>query len=139
MVNLEPAVGGQDAEGWEALGERGSRWLRHRDRAVTAEDYEDLAKLASPSVAMAKCYACEDRARDPLGGSVRRGVVSVVVVPRGAEARPEPDLELLRQVRDFLGAHAASEASLVVLGPQYVRVSRRGRGGRLERRTWAPA
>ena len=123
VVNLEPAVGGQDAEGWDALGERGSRWLRHRDRAVTVEDYEDLAKLASPSVAMAKCYSCEDRARDPLGGSVRRGVVSVVVVPRGPEARPEPDLELLRQVRDFLGAHAASEASLVVLGPQYARVS----------------
>ena len=122
-LNLEPAVGGQDPEGWEALGERGSRWLRHRDRAVTAEDYEDLAKLASPSVAMAKCYSCEDRARDALGGSVRRGVVSVVVVPRGAEARPEPDLETLRQVRDFLSARAASDASLIVLGPQYVRVS----------------
>jgi hypothetical protein len=90
---------------------------------VTVEDYEDLAKLASPRVAMAKCYACEDRAREPLGGSVRRGVVSVVVVPHGAEPRPEPDLETLRQVRDFLGARAASEVGLIVLGPQYVRVS----------------
>ena len=123
VVNLEPAVGGQDPERSEALAERGSRWLRHRDRAVTAEDYEDLAKLASPRVAMAKCYACEDRAREPLGGSVRRGVVSVVVVPHSAEPRPEPDLETLRQVRDFLGARAASEVRLIVLGPQYVRVS----------------
>ena len=48
VTNLEAAVGGQDLEDWDSLCERGSRWLRHRDRAVTAEDYEDSgqARLA---------------------------------------------------------------------------------------------
>jgi hypothetical protein len=122
VSNLEAAVGGQDQEDRRAMGERGSRWLRHRERAVTTEDYEDLAKLASPLVARAKCYASEDRARDPLGRRVHRGMVSLVVVPRGSDARPQPDLELLRVVRDFLRERSAPEASLVVLAPEYVRV-----------------
>jgi len=122
VKNLEAAVGGQDWEDWESLAERGSRSLRHRDRAVTAEDYEDLANLASPRVALARCYGCEDGARDSLDGTVRPGTVSVVVVPRDAEARPRPSLELLRRVRDFLSARSAPEVSLVVLAPRYVRV-----------------
>lgn len=122
VSNLEAAVGGQDLEDRTAMGERGSRWLRHRERAVTTEDYEDLAKLASPMVARAKCYASEDRAQDPLGRRVHRGMVSLVVVPRGSDARPKPDLDLLRVVRDFLRERSAAEASLVVLAPEYVRV-----------------
>jgi predicted phage baseplate assembly protein len=109
-------------EDWESLAERGSRSLRHRDRAVTAEDYEDLTKLASPRVALARCYACEDGAGDSFDGTLRPGKVSVVVVPRGAEARPRPSLELLRRVRDFLDARSAPEVSLVVLAPRYVHV-----------------
>jgi len=122
VFNSEAAVGGQDWEDWESLAERGSRSLRHRDRAVTMEDYEDLAKLASPQVAQARCYGGEDGARDAFDGTIRPGTVSVVVVPREAEARPRPRLDLLRRVRDFLSAHAAAEVSLVVLAPRYVRV-----------------
>jgi len=122
VINLEAAVGGQDLEDWESLAQRGSRSLRHRDRAVTTEDYEDLAKLASPQVAQARCYGGEDAARDALNGTSRPGTVSVVVVPRGTEARPRPSLDLLRRVRDFLSERAAAEVSLVVLAPRYVRV-----------------
>jgi predicted phage baseplate assembly protein len=123
VTNPEPAHGGQDLEDWDSVCERGSRWLRHRDRAVTAEDYEDLAKFASPIVAQAKCYPAQDRALDPLGkGIPRPGMVSVVVVPRGTDSRPQPDLELLRRVRDFLGARSTPEANLVVLAPEYVRI-----------------
>ena len=121
-INLEAASGGQDIEDWDSLRERGSRWLRHRDRAVTAEDYEDLAKLASPLVAKAKCYSARDFALDPSGRSLQPGVVSVVIVPRGEEARPVPDLSLLWRVRDFLNQRRVPEASLVVLAPEYVRV-----------------
>ena len=122
VTNLEAAVGGQNLEDWDSLCERGSRWLRHRDRAVTAEDYEDLAKLASPNVAKAKCYPAEDRARDPLANTVRRGMISVVVVPRSADARPQPNLDLLRRVREFLTERSVPEAGLVVLAPEYVRI-----------------
>ena len=49
-------------------------------------------------------------------------MVSVVVVPRSADARPQPNLDLLRRVRDFLTERSAPEASLVVLAPEYVRI-----------------
>jgi hypothetical protein len=122
VSNLEAASGGQDIEDWDSLRERGSRWLRHRDRAVTAEDYEDLAKLASPIVAKAKCYPAKDFALDASGQSFRPGAVSVVIVPHGAEVKPVPDLSLLRRVRDFLNQRRAPDASLVVLAPEYVRI-----------------
>src|SRR5262249_5749017 len=95
--NLEAASGDQDLEDVDSLRERGSRWLRNRDRAVTAEDYEDLAKLASPLIAKAKCYSCKDFAVDPAGEDFWPGVVSVVIVPRSENPRPQPDLALLRR------------------------------------------
>jgi hypothetical protein len=104
--------------------------------AVTGDDYEDLAKLASPRVALAKCYGCEDGAGDSLDGTVRPGTVSVVVVPRDAEAQPRPSLELLRRVRDFLSARPLPVS--LRAGPHYVSRLRRPRSWR-ERRPAAAA
>ncbi len=119
--NCEAASGGQDIEDLDSLRARGSRWLRHRDRAVAAQDYQDLAQLASPVVAKAKCYSLQDLAIDPGGEELRPGMVSLVIVPRGEEPRPQPDVNLLRRVRDFLDQRRAPEGNLVVLGPEYVR------------------
>jgi hypothetical protein len=123
VINLEPAVGGQNVEDWEAVRERGARWLRHRERAVTLEDYEDLATLASPAVAKAKCYPNRDLAVDPAGKSIQPGVVSVIIVPRSQDPRPLPELALLRRVRHFLEARRVPDTELVILAPEYVRVS----------------
>src|SRR5262245_66530161 len=106
-------------EDWDSLRERGSRWLRHRDRAVTAEDYEDLAKLASPLVAKAKCYSATDFASDPSGRSLRPGVLSVVIVPRGEEARPVPDLSLLWRGCGFLKPRGRPGGGPGGVGPGY--------------------
>ena len=59
------AAGGAAAELLAALLEREPRKLRHRGRAVTLEDYEDLAKLASPDVARAKCVPLYDLETNP--------------------------------------------------------------------------
>jgi len=123
VVNLEPALGGQDVEDWDAVRERGGRWLRHRERAITMEDYEDLAKLASPAIAKAKCYPNRDLAVDPSGRSIQSGVVSVIIIPRSEDLRPLPELTVLRRVRDFLDERRVPDTELVVLAPEYVRVS----------------
>jgi hypothetical protein len=123
VVNLEPALGGQDVEDWEAVRERGARWLRHRERAITMEDYEDLAKLASPAVARAKCYPNRDLAVDPAGNSLKPGVVSLIIVPCSADPRPLPELMLLRRVRNFLHERRVPDAELVLLAPEYVRAT----------------
>ncbi|MBD2341677.1 baseplate J/gp47 family protein [Calothrix sp. FACHB-156] len=51
VTNFEPATGGSDQESLAHLQERGPKSLRHRGRAVTAQDFEDLACEASPDVA----------------------------------------------------------------------------------------
>ena len=122
-VNLLPSAGGAEAESTETLLERVPRSLRHRDRAVTIEDYEDLARLCSSEVARCRCVPLRDLAIDPSGDTVRLGHVSVIVVPNAREAKPLPSTALLELVRDFLVARAPATTRLSVVGPMYLRVN----------------
>ena len=54
VINLEPSAGGAQQETLERLKTRVPKQLRHRDRAVTLEDIEDLAYEASTDVARVK-------------------------------------------------------------------------------------
>jgi uncharacterized phage protein gp47/JayE len=54
VTNLEAAAGGAEGESLQAVKERGPKALRHRGRAVTVEDMEDLALEASTEVARAR-------------------------------------------------------------------------------------
>ncbi len=123
VTNLEPAFSGQDMEDWDSLRERGSRWLRHRGRAVTREDYEDLAKMASPVVAAAKCYPNLDLAKDTAGDTEMPGVVSLVVVPHSPDRKPLPDLNLLHHIAKFMNGRRVADTELIILAPQYVQVN----------------
>ncbi|MGR9087490.1 MAG: putative baseplate assembly protein [Gammaproteobacteria bacterium] len=122
VTNHEPAAGGLDAEDWSEVYSRGSRILRHRRRAVTAADYEDLARMASPRVARARCLPAKaldsDSAR-PIG---RPGVIGLIVVPKSAAPEPRPSYDLLREVWKFMESFRDPNAALSVLGPAYLRV-----------------
>lgn len=122
VCNWVAAGGGGDTEPTEALLERGSRGVRHGGRAVTREDFEDLARLASPEVAKAKCIPLQDLAQDTVPTGRRPGVVSVIVVPRSTEPRPVPNSILLGCVRQFLERCQPPTARVVAVGPAYVRV-----------------
>jgi predicted phage baseplate assembly protein len=88
------------------------------------EDYEDLAMLASPEVARVKGIPLRNLIEDPLGERPAvRGEVSVIIVPRSREAKPQPSLELLSRVQNYLGAHSVPTARVSVVGPLYVRVA----------------
>ncbi len=54
VINLEAAEGGADQEDLERVKERGPQSLRHRGRATTVQDIEDLASEAAPEVARAR-------------------------------------------------------------------------------------
>jgi len=99
---------------------RGATLPRHRRRAVTMEDYQDLALLASPQVARVECVPLFDVSLDPAVRRRHPGLVSVIVVPHGAAFRPAPDAELLRQVRTYLDGCRNTATDLVVVGPEYV-------------------
>jgi predicted phage baseplate assembly protein len=119
FTNPVAAAGGAAVETLVGVQARGPQRLRHRDRAVSAQDFEWLARDASPAVARSRCL--------PLTGPVGQGQfgwVTVVIVPYGEEAQPQPTPELLRRVREYLAARApASLARQVrVMGPRYTPV-----------------
>ena len=123
VVNLEAAEGGLDAEDWPSVRKRGASVLRHRGRAVTVEDYEDLAMLASPTVARTKCIANRNLSLESGSKDLQAGIVSLIVVPHGRQQRPTPKAGLLRRVRAFLDARRMPDAELIVLEPDYVEIS----------------
>jgi len=132
VTNHEAAAGGADAESLDSLLERAPRTIRHNYRAVTVEDFEDVAMLASPEVARAKCVPLRNLISDPLDKNVPvdplsrlpglRGQVSVIVVPRSTAPKPLPSLELLERVQDHLDLRSAPTARVRVTGPLYLRV-----------------
>ncbi|MCW2777661.1 MAG: hypothetical protein JWN17_1386, partial [Frankiales bacterium] len=72
VVNRRAAAGGRDAEDVEQAKARGPVVLRHRGRAVTAEDFEHLARAAAPEVARVRAVAA--------GEGAQAGGVRVLVV-----------------------------------------------------------
>jgi hypothetical protein len=122
VVNKEPAAGGQDIEDWNSVYMRGSSYLRHRGRAITAVDYEDLARNASPLVARAKCFPLKDLVSDSASTD-KPGVVSLIVVPKKSEPEPKPSLDLLRSIWNFIDPFREQSTSLIVLGPDYIRIN----------------
>jgi len=122
VVNWIPASGGTDPEENAMLLERGPRGVRHGGRAVTFEDFEDLAMLASREVARAKCVPLYDLSLPPAERRLRPGLVSLIIVPRSTDSKPLPDSDLLDRVRTFLDAGRLPTVELVLTGPEYVRV-----------------
>jgi predicted phage baseplate assembly protein len=117
--NRRPAHGGVAGETVEEAKLRGPLVLRTRDRAVTAEDYEELAHRAAPELARVRCVAAGDGA--DAGG------VRVLVVP---EATPDlrgvllieamvPSEETLRRVTAYLDERRPIGSRLLVEPPFY--------------------
>ncbi len=127
VTNPEATTGGADAESLESLLERAPRQLRHNKRAVTLEDYEDLALLASPEVARAKCIPLLNLLQNPLevqnsGDQIPKaaGDVSVIIVPYTTATQPIPNVELMNHVRNYLLDHSTPTANISVVGPLYI-------------------
>ncbi len=130
VTNPEAATGGAEAETIAALRDRAPQTVRHGDRAVTLEDYEDLARLASPEVARARCWPLLNLRQEPNAGQTAVGqtpraigALSVMIVPRSSAPQPIPSLSLIHQVQDFLAAHSIPTATVAVVGPLYVGVN----------------
>jgi predicted phage baseplate assembly protein len=120
VSNPIAAAGGADIEPMDRVRHRGATLPRHRQRAVTMEDYQDVALLASPRVARAECVPMFDLTQEPAVRRRQPGLVSVIVVPDEAIFRPAPDAELLLQVRQHLDTCRNTATDLVVVGPEYI-------------------
>lgn len=124
VTNRRVASGGVDPENVESAKIRGPQTLRTRNRAVTEEDFEHLAREASPSVVRTKCIQPREVGTegDPLPGVVR--VLLVPTLPASAERTVMPEdlriqRELLDQVKDYLDERRLLTTMLIVSEPEY--------------------
>ncbi len=115
VTNYEAAGGGAEAETLEAVKERGPKVLRHRHRAVTAQDFEDLAQEASPGVARAKAITPHS--------SNGVGQVELIIVPLSNDPKPTPSLDLLERVEEYIRPRCAPTLELRTSGPDWVEIT----------------
>lgn len=107
VTNPEPAGGGADAETIEEAKIRGPWTLKHRYRAVSLEDFEQLALQASGEVAKARCFA-------------DNGKIVIVLVPKGDADILKPGGMLIKKVGGYLNARRLITTKLRVRGPGYL-------------------
>ena len=119
VTNPYPAQGGCDMETVDEAKVRAPHMLKARNRAVTVDDFEWLAREASNSVARVKA----------LPSSAREGEVTVIVVPRSASSdlkeKPVPTVELLKRVRQYLNQRRLVSTVVNVVRPSYAECSLR--------------
>ena len=119
VTNPVAAAGGAIAESLRAARDRSAQQVRHRDRAVSVEDYEWLALGASSEVARVRALPLEGAA-----GTGARGNVGIVIVPHSQQAQPFASAELERTVVDALAqrAPAGVAGGIRIVAPSYVPV-----------------
>jgi predicted phage baseplate assembly protein len=118
VENRRPARGGVDGEDIENAKVRGPIRLRARGRAVTTEDYEQLAREAAPEIARVRAVAAGDGAD---AGSVRVLIVPSAVTEQGRlrfdQLVPNPDT--LQKVTDRLEECRVIGTRAIVEPPVY--------------------
>jgi predicted phage baseplate assembly protein len=115
------ADGGADAETLAQAEQRVPAYLRHHDRAVTANDYRSLA-FETPGLGVGRVevlsrFKPRDRRFDVAG------VVSVMALPLQPLSRapnPRPDRPFIERLYAYLAARAPLATELYVIGCEYV-------------------
>jgi hypothetical protein len=118
------SFGGAASEAPDAFNTRVAERLRHRNRCITAWDYERSVLEAFPEVRKAKCIPhCANR-----GEWVDPGHVTIVVVPdlRNLNAvdplQPRADADTLARIRQHLAPRSPMGIAIHPRNPSYERV-----------------
>ena len=82
VENRHPASGGVDGETMDNAKLRGPLELRASGRAVTADDFEVLARDVAPDAARVACLPATTTGAAPAGTAALPGAVRLLVVPR---------------------------------------------------------
>jgi predicted phage baseplate assembly protein len=117
VENRQPAAGGVDGEGIENAKLRGPITLRTANRAVTPEDYEQLAREAAPELARVECIPADDD---------HDGEARVLVIPNvendDRELRFEqlmPSVETINRIKAYLDRRRVIGVRILVSPPRY--------------------
>jgi hypothetical protein len=125
--NVRAASGGADAETLDEAKLRAPHDLRHRERAVTGEDFADLA-LQTPGVRLQRAFALPLTSADattdpPTLIPDTPGAVTVVILPENPKQdRPQPSEDQLRLACAHLNNRRLITTELYVVGPRYLEI-----------------
>ena len=116
-----PTLGGEETESLAEAERRVPALFRHRDRAVTAEDYRRLAAEA-PGVRLGRVEILPGFKPHQRRSGVP-GIVSVMVLPfkdTPTPPNPRPDRPIIEAVHTHLGVRRPLTTELYVIGCEYV-------------------
>jgi hypothetical protein len=126
VTNALPTWGTQDGES-VADGERNiSRYLRHRDRLVTVDDFRDIT-LRTPGVNIGRVEVLPlfnpEKFDSNMPAQTWPGTITVMVIPKFDQIQPDapvPDRLFLNAVCNWLNPRRLVTTEVYVRGPQYV-------------------
>lgn len=131
ITNVRAAAGGADAETLDEVKLRAPHDLRHRERAVTGEDFADLA-MQTPGVRLQRAFAlpltwADATTEPPTLIPDTPGAVTVVILPENTcalwgkkQETPQPTEDQLRLVCAHLNDRRLITTELYVIGPRYL-------------------
>lgn len=107
--NMSHSAGGSSQETLDDLSVRAPHTVKTKDRAVTAEDYEWLAKEADAGVYRSRCIRAKD------------GKIKIMVLPESEERAPVPPAQMLKNIRNYIVERSTFTVSgeIEALGPAY--------------------
>ncbi|NES73746.1 MAG: phage baseplate protein, partial [Okeania sp. SIO2D1] len=113
------SFGGKPEEDDDRFITRVSERLRHKQRAITAWDYERLVLEEFPEIYKVKCIAATDDNNNPADAKV-----TVVVIPDISNTTPLPEepkapLYLLKEIKDLLKKYTSEFVEIEVKNPEY--------------------
>lgn len=118
VKNVRAAEGGSEGETLAEFSARAPYTLRTRGRALTASDYETMAREASSAVGAAYALPTHDN-----NGRPRPGWVTLHILPRSQDEQPVPSFGLREEVRAYIAARAPAAVTNIdqvnVTGPTY--------------------
>ncbi len=109
-----PSFAGKPAEDSTVLPIRASERLRHKNRALTAWDYEHLVLAAFPELYLSRCFRNEDQATTTL-----------LVVPINHDPdilQPKVPLYLKQNITDYVKTISPSGHDIQVIDPEYIEI-----------------
>ena len=123
VANPIPTWGGDEAETVDEAERRIPQFLKHRDRLVTAEDFEEITRR-TPGVEIGRVEVLPLTHPD-LPDVVFKGLVTLLLLPRfdaQNPTAPRPDRLFLDTVCAYLNPRRLITTEIHVRGPEYVPV-----------------
>jgi hypothetical protein len=117
VTNPRPSWGGRGPEPEARFAARASGVVRHRDRAITAWDVEELVRHAFPDLALVRCLPHHSRTSE-----CAPGWLAIVAVPRSGERMPVPTVRMAADIDRFVREHSTAWLQVAVLCAEFAAV-----------------